>query len=83
MNWQYKIELIPLIRKLDEQHDLTRHEEKCPQECLDALADEISKAVPLRAWPSKIRSCRTIAELNRVLDGVYNAADRSRVWCGI
>lgn len=81
--WRYTIDLRSAIEWCDTKYDLTRHEEPCPEECLERLVAEVEKAPTLRsAWPAKIRSCRTIAELNRVLDDLYDSADRSRVWTG-
>lgn len=83
MAWRHKIDLADVMLKCAEQYDLTRAEEKCPDEVKELIAAEISKALPLRRFAASLRTCKSIAEFNRVLDRVYNEADLMRVWCGI
>jgi hypothetical protein len=82
-NWTHKIELLKAISAANEAHDLTRVEEPCPAEVLESFAAEVSKAPPLARFAGKLRKCKTIAEVNRTLERVFDAADSSRVWCGM
>lgn len=80
--WRYKIELNPLIQTLSEQYDLTNHEEPCPDEVREQLALEVEKAWPLNMYGKKLRKAKSIAELNRILNNVFDRADLEMVWCG-
>lgn len=80
--WRHKIELNKVVYDLNEKYDLSRFEEPCPEEVKTALAEEVKKAWPLQRFAGYITECQSIAELNRILENLYNAADRERVWCG-
>lgn len=80
--WVYKIELNKVISQMCEEYDLSRMEEICPEEVKKAIAEEIIKVWPLKRYGEMILKSRTIAELNRYLELVYDEADRKRVWCG-
>jgi hypothetical protein len=83
MNWRYKIELNKALTEMSEKYDLERHEEPCPKEVKEALASEIKKAWPLQRFCQKILDAKSIAQVNRILENVWNAADTERVWCGL
>ncbi len=78
--WLEKINLNGVIRDMDEQHDLSRHEEPCPDEAREAMAKEVEKTSYLRHFAKRLRNAKTIAEVNRILECVYDEADRCRVW---
>jgi flagellar motor switch protein FliM len=82
-NWRYRIELAKVLEKCNENHDLSHYEEECPQDVKDLIAAEISKAWPLTRLAPRVTESKTIAELNRVLQLVYDVADAELVWCGI
>ena len=81
--WVCKIALGKVLAEIGEKHDLSRFEEPCPQEALDAIASEIQKAPQLLRFAHEMRACKSIAAANRVIERVYDEADRSGVWCGI
>lgn len=83
MNWRHKIELNKVMSDVCDKHDLSRVEEDCPEEVKEALATEIEKAWPIAHFCKKIRSAKSIAAVNRILERVYNDADRHAVWCGL
>ena len=82
-NWRFNISLNKVLNQCNEDFDLSRHEEDCPEEVKEALAAEVAKAWPLARFSQKIRACKSIAELNRILEVVWDAADTERVWCGL
>ncbi len=79
-DWRYRIALNKVIEEMNEKHDLSRQEDPCPQEVLDALSKEVSKAPPLVHFVGRIKRAKTIAALNRILEIVYDEADRFLVW---
>ncbi len=81
--WRYKIELNKVLTEMSEKHDLECHEEPCPKEVKEALAKELEKAWPLKRFCQKILDAKSIAQVNRILENVWNAADTERVWCGL
>ena len=83
MNWKYKIKLNPLIIGLSEKYDLSCEEEPCPEEVKLLLSQEVEKAIPIARFGNKIKKCVTIAEVNSVIDDVYDIADRESIWCGL
>ena len=82
MNWQFKIELNSLISILDDEFDLSRYEEDAPVEVKEKLALEVSKVWPTARFANKFREAKTIAEVNRILESVFDTCDKHRVWCG-
>lgn len=82
MNWRYKIELNKVLADMGDQFDLSCVEKRCPKAVKEALAKEVEKAAPLRRFASTILSAKSIAEVERILENVFNEADRSAVWCG-
>lgn len=82
-NWQHKIELNQIIQQVSEDFDLSRLEEPCPEQARNALATEIEKAPPLTHFGPKIRDAKSIAEVNRLLEAIFSAADHNLVWCGL
>lgn len=83
VNWRYRIELAEILQKCSKDHDLSHYEEECPKDVKEAIAAEISKALPLSRLAPRVMESKTIAELNRVLQLVYDVADAELVWCGI
>lgn len=81
-NWNYKIELNKVMTKVSNDFDLSNYEEECPKEVKEAIAIEVEKAIPLKHFAPKLRKAVSIAEVNRIIERVYNEADRSLVWCG-
>jgi hypothetical protein len=81
--WRHKINLAGVMFKCAEEHDLAHVEEDCPEEVKEAIATEIVKAWPLKRFAQTIRQAKSIAEVNRILENIYDEADRSSVWCGI
>lgn len=81
--WLYTIDLSGVLNKVGESYDLTRFEEDCPDDVKEAIAAEVEKAPPLARFAELFRNAKSIAEVNRVLNDVYDVADRQRVWCGI
>lgn len=81
--WRYHIELNKVLDELNEQFDLSRYEEDCPSEVKEAIVKEISKAMPLKRFVPTLRDSLSIAEVNRVIQCIYDEADRSLVWCGL
>ena len=82
-DWRYKIELCAVLGKCNEEHDLSRFEEPCPAEVREAVAKEITKALPLVRFAKQVRAVKSIAEFNRVLARIYDEADEKLVWCGM
>lgn len=82
MIWRYEINLNVVLSELGEEFDLSRHEEFCPEEVRELLAKECEKARPLRRFATPIRDAQSIAEVNRILENVYDVADIQGVWCG-
>lgn len=83
MKWLYKIELNNVIKTVCADFDLSKEEEDCPVEVKRLLTDELNKAPPLQIFSSSISQAKSIAEVNRILDQVYDEADRYKVWCGL
>lgn len=83
MLWLHKIDLHEVLRKADDEFDLSRHEEECPHDVKIMLAKEIRKAPPIASYAQKILNSKSIAGVNRILERLYNEADQKRVWCGI
>ena len=81
-NWRHKIQLNEVLAELDERFDFSRLEEDCPQEVKQTIADEVQKAFPLARFAKQILAAKSIAALDRVLEKVFDAADRELVWCG-
>jgi hypothetical protein len=81
--WDYQIELNKVIQEIDNEYDLSCHEEECPKEALDKIAKELTKAPPLVRFAGRVQQAQTIAELNRILEQVFDKADECRVWCGL
>ena len=82
-NWQHSIELNGVVSEMNDRYDLSRVEEDCPDAVKVALANEIRKARPIAGYANDIIACVSIAELNRMLDRVYDSADKNLVWCGM
>lgn len=82
-NWRYRIKLNEVIERVSEDFDLTRVEEPCPEEVRNALAEECEKAQPLYSFGQRLRDAGSIAEVNRILDTVFDVADQKLVWCGL
>lgn len=80
--WIEHIELNQVINKCDSQYDLSRLEESVPNEVKELIATELEKSKYLYVFANKIREAKSIAESNRVLQKVFDHADRWRVWCG-
>lgn len=81
-NWQEKISLNQTLARLGDEHDLSRQEEPCPTVVREAMAAEVEKSNRLFRHGKRIREAKSIAEVNRILEDVYNDADRHLVWCG-
>lgn len=82
MNWREKIELNQVVSKMSEKYNLGNYEEPCPKEVKEELAKEIEKSFALSRFAAKIRSSKSIAAVNRILENVFNEADVKKVWCG-
>lgn len=82
-NWQEKLELNTILSDLSDKYDLERLEEPVPEEVKTAIATELKKSRWLVQYASKIENSKSIAETNRVLEKVYDAADRHLVWLGL
>lgn len=81
--WIEKIELGEVLRKVNEEFDLSRVEERCPVPVKKQLIAVIEKSSKLRHFADAIHKARSIAALNRLIEEIYNEADRVRVWCGL
>ncbi len=79
-DWRYRIALNKVIEEMNEKYDLSHQEDPCPQEVLDALSKEVSKAPPLVHFVGRIKRVKTVAALNRALSEVFDEADRFLVW---
>lgn len=82
-NWIEKINLHGVMARFADEYDLSEHEKPCPQPVLDAMATELEKSVWFRRFSVPLRNARSIAEANRVLARVFDAAEFHRVWCGM
>ena len=82
-NWRYTIDLHKVLGECEEQYDLEEVEFPCPEPVKTAIVAELDKAPPLRPFCADIKECKSIAAVNRVLDRVFNEADRKLVWCGM
>ena len=83
MRWDYRINLNGVISKMNDKYDLECFEKPCPDEVKTAIAAEIAQAPPLAGWKDDVLQCKTIAELNRLLERILDRADDYRVWCGL
>jgi len=83
MNWIRKIDLAGVLRRAEESHDLSCVEERCPEDVAVAIAHELHGEPVLSRYADKVLRASSIAEVNRILEQVYEAADRHRVWCGM
>ena len=83
MAWSEKIDLNRLLTKLDEEYDLERVEENCPQAVKEAIVAEIRKSTWLASYAEDVLACKSIAAVNRCLQKIYDVADIRRVWCGM
>lgn len=83
MSWREHIDIAGVLEVMSEKYDLEREEEPCPPEVGEALAAEASKSIWLNRFGSELRASKSIAETNRILNRLYNDADRHRVWCGM
>ncbi len=83
MNWRYKIDLAGALKKAGDKYDLEFVEENCPKEVKELLASEVKKAFPIAYFAPQIMKAKSIAAVNRILEKVYDEADRSAVWCGL
>lgn len=81
--WISTIELNPLINSLSLKYDLDREEEPAPEEVRIALSKEVSKSIFLIDFSIPLLEAKSIAELNRILNQVYDEADRRKIWCGL
>lgn len=81
-NWKYKIMLNEAIDENNEEFDLSRHEEDCPVAAKERLAAQCERAPPLVHFAASLRAAKSIAEVNRILRRVFDAADEALVWCG-
>jgi hypothetical protein len=83
MNWQYTIDLAGVLDKACEEFDLSLVENDCPKAVKENIANELKKAFPLARFAPRIMKAKSIAAVNRILNTVYDEADRSKVWCGL
>ena len=83
MNWKYKCELNQVITKANDEYDLSKLEDPCPQEVLELFALEVEKAPPLKEFGNVLRGAKTLAETNHILENVFDTADAKAVWCGM
>lgn len=83
MVWREKIQLGKAICKINEKFDLSRHEDLCPDEAKELLAKVVEKSIWLKRFSANFRGAKSIAEVNRIIEQVYNRADQHRVWCGL
>jgi len=67
---------------MSEKYDLSEHEKECPKEVKDVLITEIERAEPLKFFVGSIRRSKSIAELNRVINRIFDTADKELVWTG-
>ena len=81
-NWREKIELNEVLSKMSDEYDLSLLEEDCPTPVKEAIAKEIEKSTWLKRFSSRIRKAKSIAAVNRILEQVFDEADRMKVWCG-
>jgi len=81
--WIEKIELNKAIADSCEQFDLERVEEPMPDEAKALLMKEIRRSTRLSRFASEIEAAGSIAAVNRILERVYDEADRCRIWCGM
>jgi hypothetical protein len=65
------------------QFDLSRAEADCPTELKEAIAAELAKAPPLVKFVELVRRRKSIADLNRLLESIYDEADETGVWCSL
>ena len=81
--WRESIELNKVVASVSDEFDLTRLEEDCPEEAKSRLAAEVEKSSWLRRHGKRLREARSIAEVNRILESVFEDADRHLIWCGL
>ncbi len=80
--WKHKICLNKAIEANNEEFDLSRFEDDAPEVAKDRIAAELSKAQPLAHFAPLVRAAKSVAELNRLLNRIYDRADECSVWCG-
>ena len=81
--WIEKISLNQAIDKANERYDLSRLEEPVPDEVKLLINNEIARSRFLKRFTNRISNAGSIAQLNRILDSIFDDADRNRVWCGM
>ena len=81
--WIEKIELNEAIAEASDKFDLSRHEEPMPQGAKAIICAALKTSTWLRRFERDIEAAKSIAEANRILARVFDAADRHRVWCGM
>lgn len=79
MNWRYEIDISGVLLTAPDLDD----NDPVPDDLRLALADELMKASPLHRFAPLMLEVESVSELNDLLDRIYDAADRSRVWCGL
>jgi hypothetical protein len=82
-NWRYSIDLNSVLASASERHDMSKYERKCPKTVKMQIAAELRKAPPLQHFAKQIEDAESIAEVNRIIDEVYDAADANLIWCGL
>ena len=80
--WRYRIQLNEVIAWATSEFDLSEVEKECPDQVKNKIAEELRKAFPLQRFASKILQAKSIAEVNRILEKVFDTADSELVWCG-
>lgn len=80
--WKYKIELNQVLRDMSNTFDLTCVEEPCPKSVKRAIAKELEKVPGLVPLSKKAMRVKSIAAMNRLLEEIFDAADRQLVWLG-
>lgn len=80
--WESSIELNAVLSEVNDEFDLSRHEEDCPTEVKERIAAEVRKSPQLEYLADDLLECESIAEFNRMLNCVFDEADAERVWCG-
>lgn len=83
VKWNYRIDLNGVVQQLNEELDWKDQEAVCPAVAKERICEEIKKAPPLTGLCGRVMEAESVADLNRVLELIYELADQQRVWCGL
>ena len=76
--WVEKIDIRGILKEYEPQDD----DEEAPDDVKERLAAEVRKSRHLAYMADRFTDCYSIADIDDVLEEVYQVADARRVWTG-